>query len=122
VNPSKLLPILAGALALGFSAAAQAQTQVPQVTVRAPAPVTGTEIKREVVKFADLDLNKDIGAETLIGRLRSAATRVCSPSPTHLANFKDVADYDNCRGRALDSAVQDVGNPTVQQVFKRTGG
>jgi UrcA family protein len=124
VNASKHVASLALAAAAGLclSAAASAQTSVPEVTVHAPAPVAGTEIKREIVKFADLDLKKDVGAETLIGRLRTAATRVCSPLPTQLANFKDVADYDNCRGRALAAAVQDVGSPLVQQVFKRTGG
>jgi UrcA family protein len=106
----------------GLMLAAPAMAQaVSEVTVRAPAPA-GVEVKHEVVKYADLDLKGAAGAETLVGRIRSAAERVCMPAPTHKANFKDVSDYETCKTNAIALAVKDSGSAAAEQVLKRTGG
>lgn len=110
------------ALALGLALAAQAtaQTVTSEVVVRAPS-AAGVEVKQEAVKLADLDLQTAAGAETLVGRIRGAAGRVCTPAPTHLANFDDVSDYKTCRTQAVTRAVLDSGSPMVEQVLTRTG-
>jgi UrcA family protein len=104
-----------------LTAPAMAQSTVSEVIVRAP-PAAGTEVKREVVKFADLDLKGAAGAETLVGRIRGAAGRVCMPAPSHPANIKDVSDYQTCLADAVARAVKDSGSAMAEQVLKRTGG
>ncbi len=115
-------PVLAIALAMGLlpAAPASAQSTVAPLTVRAP-PISDAEIKSEAVKVSDLDLKSTAGAETLIGRIRGAAKHVCSPRPTHKANFKDVSDYDKCMSEAIESAVADSGSTVAAEIIKRTG-
>ncbi|MGZ3272225.1 MAG: UrcA family protein [Caulobacteraceae bacterium] len=122
MHSSRVSPAFAIALTTGLLIAVQAMAQstVSEVIVRAP-PAAGVEVKRETVKLADLDLKGQAGAETLVGRIRAAAGRVCLPSPTHPAALKDVADYQKCRTEAVSQAVKDSGSAMVEQVFKRTG-
>jgi UrcA family protein len=118
-----MLPGLAIAMAAGlvWTGAATAQTTTSEVTVRGRLPA-GVETKHEVVKFADLDLKGVSGAETLVGRIRGAADRVCMPEPTHKADIKDVSDYQACRTGAIAGAVKDSGSALAEEVLKRTGG
>jgi UrcA family protein len=102
------------------SSLAWAQASVSPVIVHGQK-AAGTETKDETIKVADLNLNTAAGAETFIGRVRGAASRVCKPKPTHKGNFKDVSDYDKCRDDAVKQAVAGLNNPNVQQVFDRTG-
>ena len=74
-----------------------------------------------MIKVADLDLTKEAGAETLVGRIRAASARVCAPRPTHTADFKDVSDYEKCKAVAIERAVKDSGSPVAMQVLQRTG-
>jgi UrcA family protein len=118
----RLYPVFAVALAAGLTPAvhASAQGAVAPLTVHAP-PVTGTEVKTESIKVADLDLTSDAGAETLVGRIRGAAGRICMPRPTAKGNFKDVSDYEKCKANAIESAVKDSGSAKAAEVLKRTG-
>jgi UrcA family protein len=122
MHSSRVIPAFATALTAGLMLAAQAmaQTTTSEVTVRAP-PRHGVEVKHEVVKFSDLDLKAAAGAETMVGRIRGAASRVCMPAPTQKAEFKDVSDYQTCRTQAVSGAAKDLGSPMVDQVLKRTG-
>ena len=114
--------VFAAVLALDVAASPVFAQKVAEVIVRAPAPLPpGAEVKREVVKFGDLDLRQPAGAETLTGRIRAAAERVCEPSPRHLASFKDVDDYRSCLNGAMNGAVMEVGAPMVQHILERTG-
>ena len=118
----KLSPVFAIALAAGLTPAvhASAQSTVSTVTVKAP-PISDAEIKSEAIKVSDLDLSSQSGAESLIGRIRGAAKHVCSPRPTHKANFKDVSDYDKCMMEAIERAVADSGSKVAAEIIKRTG-
>ena len=64
-----------GVLALGLAHAAPAQAQ--QASFRFDAPTT-QGLRREVVRFADLDLTQPRGLQVLHRRLRAAATLVCA--------------------------------------------
>jgi UrcA family protein len=124
MRSGRTLSALAIATALGLAATSGAMAQgssVSELTIRGASSSPGGELKHEPIKYTDLDLKSQAGAETLIGRLRAAATRVCHPIPTHKANFKDVDDFEKCRSQAVSHAVQDLGNPMVKQVFDRTG-
>jgi len=120
-SPKPLLLAAALGLAVSAAPAAYAQVTVQEIVVRPPAPLPpGAEVKGETVSFADLDLTNPAGAETLIGRLRAAAERVCAPVPHSLGNLKDVADYNHCTTGAMDRAVGDAMSPMVDQVYERT--
>jgi UrcA family protein len=122
MHSRKVFPAFAIALATGLTPAvhASAQSSVAPLTVRAP-PISDAEIKSEAIKVSDLDLSSEAGAETLIGRIRGAAKHVCSPRPTHKANFKDVSDYDKCMSEAMERAVADSGSKAAAEIIKRTG-
>ena len=73
----------------------------------APAP---EELRREVVRFADLDLTQPAGARQLYRRIERAAHEVCAGYGPH--------DYDRrCAQAAIGRAVAEVGAPllTVHQ-------
>ena len=122
MHSRRAFPVLAIALAMGLlpAAHASAQSAVAPLTVRAP-PISDAEIKSEAIKVSDLDLKSMAGAETLIGRIRGAAKHVCSPRPTHKANFKDVSDYDKCMSDAIERAVSESGSTMAAEIIKRTG-
>ncbi len=122
MRSGRTLSALAMATALGLAATSGAGAQgVSGVVVHGSKPSHGTEVKNEQIKYADLDLNHEAGAETLIGRFRAAATRVCGPKPTSKRNFKDWENYDSCKDNAVKGAVSDLNHPMVQKVFDRIG-
>jgi UrcA family protein len=110
------------ALAAGpiLTAPASGQTTTSPITVHGPH-VAGAEVKDEAIKVADLNLNTDAGAETFIGRVRAASKRVCAPLPTRGANFKDAADYEKCKDRAVEQAIRDSGSAKAAEIIKLTG-
>jgi UrcA family protein len=118
----RVLPAFALTLATGLLPAAQASAQATAqgITVHASHP-PGTEIKDEEIKVADLNLNSDAGVETMIGRIRGAASRICMPRPTAKGNFKDVSDYERCRTEAVEDAIRGTGNARAMEIIKRTG-
>lgn len=68
-----------------------------------------------VVKYADLDLASEEGAETLYARLSSAAARACGNTPMAWEH-KARKDFKACFDRKLEKAVGKVGHPNVQAV------
>ena len=97
------------AVAVG-APSALAQAEVGQVVVHGHLLRNGAEVRSVVVSFRDLDLNEPEGMDTLYGRVQQAAENVCSPH----ADVRDGADYDDyqrCRGRAIDRAMDEVQGP-----------
>jgi UrcA family protein len=68
-----------------------------------------------VVRYADLDLASEEGAETLYARLSSAAARACGNTPMAWEH-KARKDFKACFDRKLEKAVGKVGHPNVQAV------
>ncbi len=77
----------------------------------------GVEVHARRVAFYDLDISGYAGARTLLGRIRSAAEQVCSPeaSPRELA---DNADYRGCLQDAVRDAVNDLDEPSVNDLYQ----
>jgi UrcA family protein len=70
-----------------------------------------TELPSVTVRYADLNLNTSAGVETLYGRLRAAARRVCHVGDAHA--LADVAVAKVCYEQVLGVAVDDVKSPTL---------
>jgi UrcA family protein len=70
---------------------------------------------QRAVSYADLNLNRKAGAETLLFRIKSAAREVCAPllDPAMTA----ALSYKHCVTRAIDRAVADVNAPVLAQVY-----
>lgn len=64
------------------------------------------EVRRQVVRFADLDLTRPAGARELYQRIRYAARNVCE-TYDHLGRDRD------CVEQAIARAVGDVGVPLL---------
>ena len=116
---------LAFAAALGLLAAApgaqaQPSTTVPEVVITAPAPAPpGTEVRREVVKYGDLNIRRQAGAERLLKRIHAAAGKVCEPTPSTKRAFADSADHKKCVDGAIQHAVAAVDAPEVTRAYRR---
>lgn len=71
-----------------------------------------TDVKREVVKYGDLNLASDAGQATLDTRIRAAAHRVCQdPGNTAMERFQRER---KCRSIAIADARQQVRTVTVE--------
>lgn len=122
MNSRRVLPaFIALATGLMLTAQASGQTTTSPLVVHAPPIAPGAEVKDEMIKVADLDLKTEAGAETLIGRVRAAAKRVCAPRPTAKANFKDATDYEKCKDAAVERAIKDSGSVKAEEIIKLTG-
>ena len=125
----KTLPILAATASLALVGAAHGQTlgdgdvpSVGEVIVIAPGiSAGGREIKSTPVYFDDLDLNSPQGGYTLLMRIRSAASQVCSPAANMRGDLGDISDYQRCVRRAVSHAVNEVGMPALQDAFYDLG-
>ena len=96
-----------GALASGLSAGA----------IAADSPHTPTAI----VKYADLDVSTTEGATELYGRIRSAATHVCSSFDRPL-DLNSQALKADCIGHAIADGVAAVNEPALFMVHEANGG
>ena len=63
------------------------------------------------VGYGDLDLNSEIGARVLYGRLRNAAREVCAPLEGTDLNAKML--WKKCYDHAIAAAVSDINKPVV---------
>jgi UrcA family protein len=106
----KLSVVSLAALALGTLGAVNAQGMSEVVVTSAKAPTPGTQVRSKTVAYSDLDLSKSSGLTTLLGRIRGAASDVCSPG-AQSKDIKDSADYKKCVSDAVNSAVAKVNNP-----------
>lgn len=110
-----VIPVSLAALGLGALASVNAQG-VQEVVVTAGKPV-GTETHSKTVKFADLDLSKSEGLNTLLSRIRGAAGEVCAPRP-ETNDTKGTTAYKKCVGDAVHGAVAKVGNSGLTALAK----
>ena len=83
----------------------------------ATSPNTAPAVKHEdvVVRYADLNLGSEEGAEALYARLSAAASRACGNTPMAWET-KARKQYKSCVERKLEKAVGKVGNPKVSAV------
>lgn len=88
-----------------------AATLIGALTLHATATASlaaapADEVRRQLVRFADLDLTRPAGAQELYRRIRHAAREVCEIS--------GPGGYDrNCAERAIARAVAEVGAPLL---------
>jgi UrcA family protein len=80
-----------------LAASAQATTTVPAANVR-----------QAVVSYADLNLETESGARTLLTRIKSAARRVCGVNDVGLMAIEFRAQLHRCAEQATARAVADV--------------
>lgn len=127
----KLLPALITAAGLAVAGYASAQPfnsdygpdayqPSNDIVVTAPPWRPDAEVRSVGVRVDDLNLATHAGAFTLLNRIRSAASRVCNPTPTSHDGFNDVSDYQRCFRRAVYDAVAEVDAPTLQDVYYET--
>jgi len=68
------------------------------------------------VSYADLDVQNEAGAHTLLARLKTAATQVCAPAPEP----RDLAlsgQFEACFTSAMDDAVAQVPSHTLSRLY-----
>lgn len=92
---------------IAFSAAALAAFSFANVA-RADEPRSLT------VQFADLDLSKPQGAQTLFNRIKGAAARVCSEHKGG-ATLRDKQAYAACVDVAMSDAIARVDAPALNE-------
>ena len=78
------------------------------------------ETRSVTVSYADLDLTKEAGIESLYQRLRTAARQVCGSKDSRY--LEDVREWQRCHDAALENAVNNFGNVRLSAVHQeRTG-
>jgi len=93
-----------------------ASTLVAALTLAAISPVgvaaaVHDDVRREVVRFADLDLTRPAGAHELYRRIQRAAREVCERY--------GPAGYDrSCADQAIARAVATVGAPLLRAHYE----
>ena len=75
-------------------------------TAHATAPVT--DVRQQVVSYADLNLENTADAEILLGRIKSAARLVCGLRSSGPMPIDFRYRLDNCAKDAVARAVADV--------------
>ena len=100
------------AVACAVSVAAMAGT---------PAAAQRADSQRVNVSHADLDLDTQAGAETLLARLREATLLVCGDTGRRMTMQEQRAVHE-CSERSLERAVAALGNANVSARFAALGG
>lgn len=80
--------------------------------------VNTDNVPHRTVRFADLDLTRKAGAETLLVRIKSAARVVCEPPQGLELTFDSL--YRQCISDAIGRAVADVNAPVLAQLYQET--
>jgi len=72
------------------------------------------EVRSKVVYFADLNLARAAGVQTLYRRIRAAANYVCAPwdETRDLAQF---SEWRACRDSAIANAVSQIDHPLLSE-------
>jgi UrcA family protein len=79
--------------------------------------VNGGNPPQRTVNYADLDLTRKAGAETLLVRIKSAARAVCERP--HSLEMTFGTPYRQCVDDAIGRAVADVNAPVLAQVYRK---
>jgi UrcA family protein len=76
------------------------------------------DLLTKTVAYGDLNLDTPQGAKALYGRLRVAASTVCSPLEGRA--LSNQASWRTCYNRAIAAAVLQVGNVRVTALYDAT--
>ena len=76
----------------------------------------GDQPRSETVKFADLDLSTQVGAEALYRRIHAAARHVCS------APSGEQAGVGRCMTKAESEAIGKVNSPLLTAFYQKQSG
>lgn len=104
-----LVATATGVAALGSSAYAT-------TTAKGYTSYAGTKTFEEVVRFGDLDLGTQQGADHLFARIRTAAREVCGDTADPL-QFYERSSIRHCEHTAIENAVAEVDRPKVTAVY-----
>lgn len=77
----------------------------------------GPKTKAQTVTFADLDLSKAAGAQTLYKRIKGAARHVCGP----VDNYTFVTParaFSQCYAKAIADAVAQIDRPSLTALHR----
>lgn len=77
----------------------------------AHAAPAGQAVKAQAVSFADLDLSKPAGAQTLYKRIKAAARVVCGPVDHY--SYMTPKAFRECFESAVAAAVAQVDRPSL---------
>ena len=78
----------------------------------------GEQVRSETVKFADLNVNSQAGAEALYGRIHAAARRVCDQPGSWMLG----ARTDACVTKAESEAIGKVSLPLLTAYYEQKTG
>ena len=71
-----------------------------------------SDVRSEVVRFGDLDLNYQPDAHVMVHRIHRAARHVCEPN-AGVAALSDRVETQDCRSDAEERGVSDTNAPLV---------
>jgi UrcA family protein len=80
-------------------------------------PVVEPNPPRVAVSTRDLDLSRTDGAQTLLRRLRQAASEACGGQPS-LGDLAAAGAYRTCMTATMDAAVASVHAPVVTALYQ----
>lgn len=72
-----------------------------------------TAASREIVRFADLNLNREADVRTLARRLDNTVDYVCGGQPTSVTERGANAEYRACRAATMQAALKAVDAPML---------
>ena len=82
----------------------------------AHAAPAGQAVKMQAVSFADLDLSKPAGAQTLYKRIKAAARVVCGPVDHY--SYMTPKAFRECFETAIADAVAQVDRPSLTALHR----
>jgi len=82
-------------------------------TAQATTTATTETVRQTLVSYADLNLETEAGANTLLRRIKFAARRVCGVNDAGLMAMEFRAQLHRCAEQATARAVADVDARTV---------
>jgi UrcA family protein len=85
-------------------------------------PPEAVTVNKVVVRYSDLNLQKEAGAAALLARLSNAANKVCVIPSSSPAYIRPRNQGLACRESALQNAVADVGHPMVTALYQSSRG
>lgn len=94
---------------------------VAVIAFSVPAVSSASELKgrAEKVTYADLNPDKETGAEILYRRLQQASKRVCGvESIKNAGGIRAVSEQRRCYHDTLDEAVAKINNATLTKIHE----
>jgi UrcA family protein len=85
------------------------------VSALAASTANSDEVPARVVRYDDLDLNRNAGAATLYARISIAARAVCEPSD--VITVKTLRERAGCRQDAVARAIAEVNSPALTRYY-----